>query len=139
MKHQSSGTKTYSKCRQYGRNYVKLMASWINQFNTGTCFRGKVLMVLPNLMLQKPSAKSKDKDHLRTFRLKVTPLLTVMTFELRFVKFLLEWQFLESFYEQSIFWNIRLPIFLPIIFIDNSIPHVCPREFIILESFKNRN
>ena len=47
---------------QDGRNYVKLMASWINQFNTGTCFRGialKVLVVLPNLMLQKPSAKAK--------------------------------------------------------------------------------
>ena len=51
---------------QCGKDCIKLSTEWLNQFNNKTCFEGialKVLMVIPNLMLQKPSARSKTKDH----------------------------------------------------------------------------
>ena len=49
-----------------GKAYIKLVTEWMTHFNTGTCFQGiamKVTMVLPSLLLQKPSAKSKAKEH----------------------------------------------------------------------------
>ena len=51
---------------QCGKKFIKLMTEWVNKFNSGSSFEGiamKVVMMLPSLMLQKPSAKSKAKDH----------------------------------------------------------------------------
>ena len=50
-----------------GREYVKLMDEWLEHSVKGTPFQGialKVFFTLPNLMLQKPSLKSKTKDHI---------------------------------------------------------------------------
>ena len=49
-----------------GKNYIKLLTAWITKFNKGTSFQGlvmKVVMILPNLIHQKPSATSESKDH----------------------------------------------------------------------------
>ena len=49
-----------------GRDFIKLNTEWLSQFTNKTCFEGialKVLMLLPNLLLQKPSPKSKARDH----------------------------------------------------------------------------
>ena len=59
-----------------GKEFVKLNTEWLSQLNDQTPFEGiamKVLMLLPNLLLQKPSAKSKAKEHnkLLTDRLKL--------------------------------------------------------------------
>jgi len=51
---------------QYGRRLVKLLSEWLAMYNSDNAFHGiawKVFMVLPALMLQKPSAKSKARDH----------------------------------------------------------------------------
>ena len=51
---------------QCGKKFIKLMTEWIHMFNIGSCFKAvamKVVMVLPSLLLQKPSAKSKAKEH----------------------------------------------------------------------------
>ena len=49
-----------------GKEYVRLLTEWLTHFNSGNTFHGiamTVLMTLPNLLLQKPSAKSKARDH----------------------------------------------------------------------------
>ena len=49
-----------------GKEYVKLLTEWMTNYNSGNTFHGiamKVVMTLPNLLLQKPSAKSKAKEH----------------------------------------------------------------------------
>ena len=49
-----------------GKKFIKLVKEWLSYYNIGNSFQGislKVIAVLPNLMLQKPSAKSKSKDH----------------------------------------------------------------------------
>ena len=49
-----------------GKDFVKLLSEWMSNFNVGNCFQGiamKVVMTLPNILLQKPSAKSKSRDH----------------------------------------------------------------------------
>ena len=49
-----------------GKAFIALITEWLGNFNNGNTFQGiamKVVMVLPNLLLQKPSAKSKAKDH----------------------------------------------------------------------------
>ena len=51
---------------QHGRRMIKLLSEWLALYNNDTSFQGialKVFMVLPALMLQKPSAKSKARDH----------------------------------------------------------------------------
>ena len=51
---------------QSGKTLIKLLTEWINHFNVGDTFQGialKVVMILPNLLMQKPSAKSKAKEH----------------------------------------------------------------------------
>ena len=51
---------------KHGKDYIKLVTEWFKHFNVGNCFQGlsmKVEMILPNLLLQKPSMKSKAKDH----------------------------------------------------------------------------
>ena len=51
---------------QSGKKFITLLTDWLKKFNAKSCFQGiamKVFMVLPSLMLQKPSAKSKAKDH----------------------------------------------------------------------------
>ena len=47
--------------------FIKELSFWLQQFNQGTEFQGiaiKVYMLLPSVLLQKPSANSKAKDHL---------------------------------------------------------------------------
>ena len=49
-----------------GRSFISLLTNWLDHFNRGTEFRRialKVYMVLPCLLLQKPSFQSKSKDH----------------------------------------------------------------------------
>ena len=50
-----------------GKEYIKLVTEWLEMFNKDTSFQylslKVALHVLPNLLLQKPSASSKAKDH----------------------------------------------------------------------------
>ena len=49
-----------------GKQYINLKTKWLKYFNTDSCFKGiafKVLSILPGLLLQKPSQKSKTKEH----------------------------------------------------------------------------
>ena len=51
-----------------GKEFVLELAFWTRQFNKATKLNGialKVLMIIPNLLLQKPSPKSKAKQHLQ--------------------------------------------------------------------------
>ena len=53
---------------QYGKKMITLLSEWIKLYNDDTCFQGialKVFMVIPALMMQKPSAKSKTRDHVK--------------------------------------------------------------------------
>ena len=54
-----------------GKEFIKLLTLWLNNFNNNSSFKGialKVYMVLPSLMLQKPSPTSKAKDHTDALR-----------------------------------------------------------------------
>ena len=70
--------KTYDEICHYRRNIFKIpsgkigkmfieeLTFWLQQFNSSTIFNSvalKVFMILPSLMLQKPSLRSKAKDH----------------------------------------------------------------------------
>ena len=60
-----------------GKDFVIELTSWLEHFNKGTVFEGiarKVYMILPSLLLQKPSRNSKAKDH----QLKFTERLKTM-------------------------------------------------------------
>ena len=49
-----------------GKSFINTLSYWINNYNKSNTFHGislKVVMILPNLLLQKPSSKSKAKDH----------------------------------------------------------------------------
>ena len=49
-----------------GRSFISLLTNWLYHFNRDTEFRRialKVFMVLPCLLLQRPSHQSKSKDH----------------------------------------------------------------------------
>ena len=49
-----------------GKAFIKLQTEWLSKLNTDTNFKGialKVFMILPIILLQKPSARSKAKDH----------------------------------------------------------------------------
>ncbi|CAB3982253.1 Hypothetical predicted protein [Paramuricea clavata] len=49
-----------------GKNYIEELTFWIKQFNSNSDLNPialKAFMVLPSLILQKPSATSKSKDH----------------------------------------------------------------------------
>ena len=51
---------------QAGKQYISLKTQWLKKYNENTCFKAialKVDAVLPSLLLQKPSAKSKAKEH----------------------------------------------------------------------------
>ena len=51
---------------QHGKSFLKLLSEWMKNFNDNTCFQGialKIYMVIPSLLLQKPSRTSKSKDH----------------------------------------------------------------------------
>ena len=51
-----------------GKEYVKLETEWLKKFNTGSSFQYlalKVFNILPNMLLQKPSATSKTRDHVK--------------------------------------------------------------------------
>ena len=53
---------------QQGRKVIQLLSEWLALYNINTSFQGialKVFMVIPALMLQKPSAKSKARDHVK--------------------------------------------------------------------------
>ena len=69
--------KVYNEITNWKKNLFKLPSGgasksfiwvWLNHFNRGTNFQGiaiKVFMILPSLLLQKPSKTSKAKDHLK--------------------------------------------------------------------------
>ena len=49
-----------------GKEFITELSSWLNKFNNDTPFRSialKVYMILPSLLLQKPSRKLKAKQH----------------------------------------------------------------------------
>ena len=49
-----------------GKAYIRLKTQWLKHFNENTTFKGialKVFMMLPGLMLRKPYATSKSRDH----------------------------------------------------------------------------
>ena len=49
-----------------GKAFIRLQTEWLSKFNTDTNFKRislKVFMILPIILLQKPSARSKAKDH----------------------------------------------------------------------------
>ena len=49
-----------------GKEFITELSSWLNKFNNDTHFQSiglKVYMILPSLLLQKPSRKSKAKQH----------------------------------------------------------------------------
>ena len=49
-----------------GRDFVNELAVWLEHFNAGTiyqCLAVKAFIILPTLLLQKPSAKSKKSEH----------------------------------------------------------------------------
>ena len=49
-----------------GKEFITELSSWLNKFNNDTPLQSvalKVYMVLPSLLLQKPSRKSKAKQH----------------------------------------------------------------------------
>ena len=49
-----------------GKEFIKLQSQWLSKFNNEDSFMGislKVVMTLPMILLQKPSASSKAKDH----------------------------------------------------------------------------
>ena len=53
-----------------GKAFIKLQTEWLSKFNTDTNFKGiavQVFMILPIILLQKPSARSKAKDHSEVF------------------------------------------------------------------------
>jgi len=48
------------------KDFIKLTTVWLHHYNVGDSFQGlalNVVMILPNLFLQKPSATSKTKEH----------------------------------------------------------------------------
>ena len=49
-----------------GKDFVNELSFWLHQFNSSSKLNGvamEVFMILPTLMLQKPSARSKAKEH----------------------------------------------------------------------------
>ena len=49
-----------------GISFISLITEWLGNINNNTSFKGiswVVIMILPNLLHQKPSAKSKAKEH----------------------------------------------------------------------------
>ena len=49
-----------------GKKFITELSSWLNKFNNDTPFQSiamKMYMILPSLLLQKPSRKSKAKQH----------------------------------------------------------------------------
>jgi hypothetical protein len=49
-----------------GKDFIELTTEWLRNYNTNNSFHGlamKVVMILPGLLLQKPNAKSKAKEH----------------------------------------------------------------------------
>ena len=49
-----------------GKNFILELAKWLEHYNTKSNYQNialKVFMVLPALLLQKPSKTSKVKDH----------------------------------------------------------------------------
>ena len=51
---------------QCGKDFISLISEWMGNYVTGNTFQAlamKVIMIIPNLLLQKPSAASKAKDH----------------------------------------------------------------------------
>ena len=75
----SAVSEIYNECVKWRKNlfklpygaaakaFVKEMALWLERFNRSTDLQGialKVYMILPNLLLQKPSPRSKSSEHL---------------------------------------------------------------------------
>ena len=54
-----------------GNDFLELYTDWLQKFNTNSsfqCLAMKVLNILPNMLLQKPSATSKAKDHYKALK-----------------------------------------------------------------------
>ena len=79
--------KTYEEITKWKKNLFKLpswkaaksfiseLSFWLEQFNRETTFQGiaiKVYMILPSLLLQKPSKTSKAKEHLKKLDQRLT-------------------------------------------------------------------
>ena len=48
------------------KDFIVLVTEWLRSYKTNSSFQGlaiKVVMILPGLLLQKPSATSKGKEH----------------------------------------------------------------------------
>ena len=60
---------------QWGKEYIKLTTEWIQHLTKKDdifkIIAMKVVMILPSMLLQKPSAKSKAKDHTRALELRL--------------------------------------------------------------------
>ena len=57
-----------------GKELIKLLTTWLRNYNEETTYQSialKVVMILPNLLLQKPSATSKSKDHVKSLELRI--------------------------------------------------------------------
>ena len=55
--------------KTYIKAYIKLTSEWLNHFNNDSTFQGlslRVVMVLPNLLLQKPYSTSKTNERTKT-------------------------------------------------------------------------
>jgi hypothetical protein len=49
-----------------GKDFINLLSEWLMRFNNEDAFMGvslKVYLILPNLLLQKPSSSLKEKEH----------------------------------------------------------------------------
>ena len=58
-----------------GKDFIKELTFWLKQINNGTKLNGVVInafMVLPSLLLQKPSAKSKAKEYSSSLERRIT-------------------------------------------------------------------
>ena len=58
-----------------GKEYIMELTYWLHQFNASTKLNGialKVFIILPSLLLQKPSARSKAKDHTNAHEQRLT-------------------------------------------------------------------
>ena len=76
-----------------GKMFIEELRFWLHQFNVGTKFNSiamKIFMILPSLLLQKPSPRSKAKDHVtclsRRLELWKAGDFTELMFEIRYIQ-----------------------------------------------------
>eukprot|EP00794_Sanderia_malayensis_P000856 gene856-148_t len=57
-----------------GKAFIKLQADWLRKYNDDSAFKGialKVYMLLPMILLQKPSPASKSKEHCEALKRRI--------------------------------------------------------------------